>query len=253
MAFDVASGAYGRFMGRYAEPLADRFLDLIGVRPGQRALDVGCGPGALTERLVGELGADAVVAVDPSMPFVEAARARCAGVDVRQGTAENLPFDDQCVDLAVAQLVVHFMTDPVAGVREMARVTRPGGQVAANTWDFVGGRAPQSTFWRAVQDLDPGAVDASDPAGARDGHLAGLFRAAGLTSLRSAELTVVSSYAGFDEWWQPYTLGVGPPGDYVAGLDPDARDAVESRCRELLPDGPFDITATAWAVVARTG
>jgi len=251
MAFDVAVSAYARFMGRCAEPLADRFLELVGVRPGQRALDVGCGPGTVTERLARRLGADAVVAVDPSEPFVEAARARCPGVDVRRGVAEALPFEDQSVDLALAQLVVHFMVDPVAGIQEMARVTRPGGQVAANVWDFGGGRAPQSTFWRAVGDLDPGAVDESGLGGAREGHLPALFRAAGLGSPRSAELTVVSWYSGFEEWWEPYTLGVGPPGDYVAGLDPDARAAVEARCRELLPEGPFDITATAWAVVTR--
>ncbi|PUB31686.1 methyltransferase family protein [Promicromonospora sp. AC04] len=253
MAFDVAAGAYAQFMGRYAEPLADQFAELVGIRPGQRALDVGCGPGALTERLVARLGAHAVAAVDPSTSFIEAVRARCAGADVRLGTAENLPFDDDSVDLSAAQLVVHFMSDPVAGLQEMARVTRPGGQVAANIWDFHGGRAPQSVFWGAVRDLDPAATDESDPAGAREGHLAELFRAAGLTTLRSAELTVVSSYTGFDEWWHPYTLLVGPPGDYVAGLEPDSRRALEERCRRLLPDGPFDVTATAWAVVARTG
>ncbi|GHH66698.1 class I SAM-dependent methyltransferase [Promicromonospora soli] len=251
MAFNVAADAYARFMGRFAEPLADRFVDLVDARSGQRALDVGCGPGAVTERLSRRLGPDAVVAVDPSEPFVEAARGRCPGVDVRQGVAEALPFDDDTVDLALAQLVVHFMTDPVAGLREMARVARPGGVVAASVWDFGGGRAPLSTFWRAARDLEPGMVDESAVAGAGDGHLAGLFRQAGLHDLRSHELTVVSRYADFTEWWEPYTLGVGLVGDYIAGLEPDARRAVETRCRELLPDGPFEVTATAWTVIAR--
>lgn len=251
MAFDVAADAYARFMGRFAEPLAERFVDLVDARSGQRALDVGCGPGAVTERLSRRLGSDAVVAIDPSGPFVESARGRCPGVDVRQGVAEALPFDDDTVDLALAQLVVHFMTDPVAGLREMARVVRPGGTVSASVWDFGGERAPLSTFWRAARDIDPSVVDESALAGARQGHLADLFREAGLDRLRSDELTVVSPYTGFAEWWEPYTLGVGPAGDYVAGLEPDARRAVEARCRELLPDGPFEVTATAWTVTSR--
>ena len=251
MAFNVEAGAYARFMGRFAEPLADRFVDLVDARSGQRALDVGCGPGTVTERLSRRLGPDAVVAVDPSGPFVEAARGRCPGVDVRLGVAEALPFDDDTVDLALAQLVVHFMTDPVAGLREMARVARPGGTVSACVWDFGGGRAPLSTFWRAARDLDPSMVDESAVAGAGSGHLAGLFREAGLDDLRSHELTVVSRYADFAEWWEPYTLGVGLVGDYVARLEPDARRAVEARCRELLPAEPFEVTATAWTVIAR--
>lgn len=251
MAFDVAADAYARFMGRYADPLADRLVELIGARAGQRALDVGCGPGTVTERLARVLGADAVAAVDPSASFVEAARARCPGVDVRQGVAERLPFDDDTVDLALAQLVVHFMTDPVLGLREMARATRPGGIVAASVWDFGGGRAPLSTFWRAARDVDPDALDESALAGAREGHLSELFREAGLTDAWSGELTVVSSYAGYDEWWAPYTLGVGPAGDYVGSLDDAATAALSARCRDLVPDGPFDVTATAWTVVAR--
>jgi len=251
MAFDVAAESYARFMGRFAEPLADQLVELVGARAGQTALDVGCGPGTVTERLVRELGAGSVAAIDPSPPFVEAARGRCPGADVREGTAEHLPFEGSAVDLSVAQLVVHFMADPVVGLREMARVTRAGGTVAACVWDYAGERAPLSTFWHAARELDPGAVDESALAGAREGHLAALFREAGLDDPWSGELTVTSSYAGYDEWWEPYTLGVGPAGDYVAGLDPDARDALSARCRELLPRGPFELTATAWTVIAR--
>ncbi|MFD6443985.1 class I SAM-dependent methyltransferase [Promicromonospora sp. NPDC060204] len=252
MAFDVAAESYTRFMGRYSEPLADKLVGLVDPRHGQRALDVGCGPGAVTERLVVRLGPEGVAAVDPSVPFVEAARRRCPGVDVRQGVAEALPFDDGVVDLTLAQLVVPFMSDPVAGLREMARVTRPGGSVSASVWDFGRERAPLSTFWRAARDVDPGAFDEAGAVGARTGQLADLFRAAGLHDVRSHELTVSSAYAGFAEWWEPYTLGVGLAGDYVAGLDADARGAVEARCRELLPAGPFEVSATAWTVVATT-
>src|SRR6478752_9646005 len=123
MSFDVAADAYTRFMGQYSEPLGVQFLDLADPQPGQRALDVGCGPGALTAQLVDRLGVTAVAAIDPSESFVDAARARFPGLDVRQGVAEELPFPDAGFDLALAQLVVQFMSDPVVGLREMARVT----------------------------------------------------------------------------------------------------------------------------------
>jgi SAM-dependent methyltransferase len=248
--FDVAAGAYARFMGRYSEPLGDQFLELSRVRPGQRALDVGCGPGALTARLVERLGAEAVSAVDPSESFVAAARERCPGADVRSGVAERLPFADGAFDAALAQLVVHFMSDPVAGLREMGRVVRDDGVVAAGVWDHAGGRAPLSTFWSAVHDLDADATDESGLAGAREGHLAKLAEAAGLREVVAGELTVVQRYASFEEWWEPYTLGVGPAGDHVAGLDDAGVAALRSRCAERLPPAAFDVRATAWTVLA---
>lgn len=251
MSFEVAAQAYGQFMGRYSEPLADRLLDLLALRPGQRAVDVGCGPGALTARLVDRLGVPQVCALDPSGPFVAAVRDRIPGLDVRQGHAEDLPWPDGTFDAAAASLVVHFMRDPVAGLREMGRVTRDSGVVAATVWDHAGDRGPISTFWRAVRDLDPAAPDESGLAGARAGHLAQLFSEAGLTVLRDTELTVRIRYGSVEEWWQPYTLGVGPAGAHVAGLAEPEREALRRRCVELLPTAPFDIDAAAWCVVGR--
>src|SRR6185312_4827375 len=112
MTCDVAADAYDRFMGRYSQALSPQLADLAGVRTGQRALDVGCGPGALTAELVGRLGADGVAAADPSQPFVEAARRRHPGVEVVLAGAEELPFEDGAFDAALAQLVVSFMSDP---------------------------------------------------------------------------------------------------------------------------------------------
>ena len=183
VAFDVGADAYSAFMGRYSEPLADLFVQWAGVGPGRRALDVGCGPGALTVRLVERLGAARVIAVDPSASFVAAARRRCPGVVMHQAAAERLPLADGSVDAALAQLVVHFMADPVAGLAEMARVTRPGGVVAACVWDFAGERAPLTTFWRAAGQLDAAVVDESGLAGARAGHLTELADAAGLVDV----------------------------------------------------------------------
>lgn len=254
MGFDVAAEAYDRFMGRFATPLAEQFVELVGVQPGQVALDVGCGPGALTRLLVARLGVGSVRAVDPSEPFVAAAEARFPGLDVRLGGAERLPWPDDDVDLALAQLVVHFMADPVTGLAEMRRVTRPGGSVAASVWDHAaGGSGSLSTFWRAAQDLDSAARDESALPGSREGELGELFRAAGLPDLRSTQLTVRLGFGTVDEWWDPFLLGVGPAGAYVAGLDDDQRTALRARCAELLGPAPFEVSARAWCVLATVG
>jgi ubiquinone/menaquinone biosynthesis C-methylase UbiE len=247
VSFEVAAEAYDRFMGRWSELLAPGLADFAGVQEGQTALDVGCGPGALIEELVRRLGPDAVAAADPSEPFVAAARARHPGVDVRLAGAETLPYGDGAFDVSLAQLAVHFMADPVVGLAEMARVTRADGVVAACVWDFAGERAPLSAFWSAARELDPGAEDESGLAGARAGHLAELLAAAGLRAVEEGELTASIEYAGFDEWWEPFTLGVGPAGAYAGTLGAAELATLRERCRELLADGPFTLTVHAWA------
>jgi SAM-dependent methyltransferase len=253
MSFEVSADAYMRFMGQYSEPLARLFADLAGIEGVQRVLDVGCGPGALTAELVKRLGAASVSAVEPSASFAAAVRERLPEVEVRQSAAEQLPFPDGTFDAALAQLVVHFMADPVQGLREMRRVTRPGGTVAACVWDHAGGRGPLAAFWSAVRVLDPAADDESGLAGVREGHLASLITAAGLDRTRAATLTVRVRHASFDHWWQTFTLGVGPAGAYVSALTSDRRAALREQCRRLLPDGPVEITATAWAVSGLRG
>jgi ubiquinone/menaquinone biosynthesis C-methylase UbiE len=250
VSFEVASDLYGRFMGRYSEPLAVSFAEASGVDAGQRILDVGCGPGALTAQLVERVGVGQVAAIDPSALFVEAARSRFPGLDVLLAAAENLPFPDDLFDAALAQLVVHFMADPVAGLREMARVTRPGGTVAACVWDFGGGNGPLSTFWSAVHDVDPEADDESGLAGVREGQLVELATEAGLADPTQSVLSVSVHYADFYEWWEPYTFGIGPAGSHVARLEDEERDVLRARCEELLPAGSFDVVAKAWCMTA---
>jgi len=250
VSIDDPATAYGLFTGRFSEPLSREFAAVVGPRPGQRMLDVGCGPGALTQVLVGVLGASGVSAVDPSESFVEAARARLPGVDVRRAPAEALPHADATFDAALAQLVVHFMADPVAGLREMARVTRAGGVVAACVWDNAGGHGPLSPLWRAAQELNPTARDESGGAGAREGHLAELARQAGLTSIASSRLTVEVPFQTFHEWWEPLTLGVGSGGAYVQGLEEVARDALRERLERGFGPAPFAASASAWCVRA---
>jgi ubiquinone/menaquinone biosynthesis C-methylase UbiE len=253
MSFDVAASAYDRFMGRYSTLLSPQLCDLAGVEPGLRVIDVGCGPGALTAELAARLGGDAVVAVDPSEPFVAAARERFPDVDVRRATAEELPFEDGAFDVALAQLVVHFMTDPLAGIREMARVTRAGGVVAACVWDHGGGSGPLSAFWAAARDLYPRATDESRLTGSNRGELAALFETAGLREVEETALEVTVDHPTFEEWWEPYTFGVGPAGAFVAALDEDARVELREHCRAALPDAPFSLSARAWTARGLAG
>jgi SAM-dependent methyltransferase len=247
VSFDVPADAYDRFMGVHSRRLAPQMVDLAGLTADARVLDVGCGPGSLTTELVARVGADSVAAVDPSESFVAAVRTRHPGVDVQQAAAEALPYPEAVFDAALAQLVVHFMTDPVLGIREMARVSRPDGVVAACVWDHAGERSPLSVFWRAAHELELGMQDESALPGAREGHLVELFEAAGL---RQVEGSVVSSrveYSSFDDWWEPYTFGIGPAGAAVAALDSRQRDEVRIRCQELLPPAPFELVSVAWA------
>lgn len=232
-------------------PLARAFADFASVEPGQRVLDVGCGPGALTSELVRRLGPTGVAAVDPSEPFVAAATARHPGVDVRRAKAEQLPFEDDGFDAVLAQLVVHFMTDPVAGLREMARVAEADGVVAACVWDHQGGGGPLSVLWDAARELDPTVEDESDLAGAREGHLAQLFEEARLRDVSDGAVAVGVDHTTFEDWWEPFLLGVGPAGAYVAGLDVEGQEALRERCRSMLPAPPFTVQATAWAARGR--
>ena len=248
MTFLVAAESYDRFMGRYSVQLGPQLATFAGVTAGMRALDVGCGPGALVGELVARLGAENVAAVEPSPPFVQAARERYPDVDVRQAPAEALPFEDDAFDVALAQLVVHFMDDPDAGLREMARVVEPGGVVAACVWDMAGDRAPLTPFWRGARELDPGVDDESHLAGVREGQLGELFRAAGLRDVEETTLEARSTFDTFDEWWEIFQLGVGPAGAYAKSLDDERRARLRELCHRRLPIEPFTVEAHAWAV-----
>jgi len=247
MSFEVAARSYDQFMGRYSVLLAPQLADLAGVRSGQRVLDVGCGPGSLTAELVSRVGAANVAAVDPSESFVAAASTRHPGVEVVRAWAEQLPFADGAFDVALAQLVVHFMADPVAGLAEMARVTRLGGVVATCVWDHAGGLGPLELFWNEARALAPEVDDESVRPGTREGHLEELFEAAGLHEIEASTLSVSLEHESFEAWWQPFTNGVGPAGSFVAGLDPERQAALREACRSRLPTGRFEVTALAWA------
>ena len=148
----------------------------------------------------------------------------------------------------LAQLVVHVMTDPVAGLTEMARVTRPGGRVGANVWDYTGVGGPLTTFRRAVREIDPTEPGESQLAGVAEGQLAALFVEAGMPAPSATRLSVPVLHPTFEEWWEPFTLGVGPAGDYVARLDASRREDLRRACERLQPPAPFTVEAGAWTV-----
>ncbi len=235
-------------MGRYSRPLAHEFARAAGVVPGERVVDVGCGTGALTNVLAELVGPDLVAASDPSEPFVEECRMQLAGIDVRVGPAEELPFADDAFDASVAQLVFHFVGDQAAATAEMARVTRPGGRVAACVWDFTGGMTLLRAYWDAALEVDSGAPDEVGRFGGRPGELAALWRDAGLREITDGSLTISSAYESFDELWESLLAGAGPAGAHAASLDEPRRDALHDALHRRLgsPQGGFELTARAW-------
>ena len=247
MNFQVSGDSYDRFMGRWSIELAPVFADYGGVEAGQQLLDVGCGSGVLTEELARRVGAKNVAGIDPS-PMLEACAARVPGADLRQGAAEDLPWPDDAFDAALAQLVVHFMSDPEAGVVEMARVTRTGGVVAACTWDFSGGMKLLGTYWESAKALEPEAE--SESSAFDEAGLDALWRRAGLGEVQVGALVAGSRYENFDELWETFLLGVGPAGQHLSSQPPERQLAIREEYLARLgePAGAFELQARAWAV-----
>lgn len=248
----MSGNAYDAFMGRYSRPLASRFADFAGVSAGQQALDVGCGPGALTGELVQRLGFARVAACDPSEPFVVVCTERNPGVDVRPGSAERVPFDDASFDLALSQLVLHFVSEPAAAGSEMARVVKPGGTVASCVWNFEQEMQLLRAFWDAALTLDPEApAEQRVMRFGRAGELSQWLSDAGMIDVAEAALTVTSTYGGFEELWNGFLAGIGPAGSYCMGLPPDHREALRSAMFDGLGKPAGSITLSAGALAAR--
>jgi SAM-dependent methyltransferase len=253
--FRAAAETYDRHVGRYTRALGAELIAFAGVEPGMRALDVGCGPGALTAELAALLGPANVAAADPSEPFVEACRERLPEVTVVVAAGETLPFGDGGFDAAMSQLVVNFMRDARAGVRELTRVTRPGGRVASCVWDYAGEMTLLRAFWDAAREVDPERGAAADEGvvmpWCREGELGELWRAAGLADVREGALVVSATYDSFDDLWAPLPTGIAPSGAFCKSLDEAGQTALRDAYRRRLEvgDGPFELTARAWAAV----
>lgn len=253
--FSGPAEVYDRFVGRYSPRLAEAMCEAAGVRPGQRALDVGCGSGALTSVLAVVLGAENVAALDPSEPFAEAARVRVPGARIVVGSAEALPFGDDEFDVTLSQLVVNFLTDPEQGLREMSRVTRGGGVVAGCVWDYGGEMTMLRVFWEAAAALDPERaeplMEAHTMRFARPEELAALWRSAGLEWIEVDPIRAEASYEDFDDLWSPFPTGVGPAGAYTGALGNAQQSTLKREFSGRLgdPAGPFTLSAQAWCAV----
>jgi ubiquinone/menaquinone biosynthesis C-methylase UbiE len=251
-----AAEAYDRHVGRYGSQLASGLIEIAGVRRGVVVLDVGCGPGPLTAAVADVVGAQNVAAIDPSEPFVQACRRRVPGADVRVGTGEQLPFADAQFDVVLAQLVVQLMDDPVAGIREMVRVARPGGIVAALVWDSTTMPLLRS-FWDAALAVAPdvaGAIDDARRVGyARPDVLADLWQTSGLLEIETGALLVHADYDSYDDLFEPFTTGTGHSGTCYGSLDNHHQQQLREEAHRQLgaPSEPFRLTARAWSVRGR--
>jgi SAM-dependent methyltransferase len=251
--FDTGNDMYARGVGRYTDALAAALVERVGLREGDRALDVGCGPGAALAALADRLGAERVAGVEPSEPFADMARERVAGAEVRAGTAEALPFDDGSFDVVVSQLVVNFMNDAHRGVGEMRRVARR--TVASCVWDYAGEMRMLRVFWDAAHEVDPDAPDEGrDMRWCSPGELETLWTEAGLREVEVDDLVVSARYESFDDYWAPFPSGLAPSGAYCASLPPDRQEALRQACFRRLgePSGPFELTARALVVLGQT-
>jgi len=248
VSFTVPGEAYDRLVGRYSRPLAPAFLQFTGVVSGP-VVELGCGPGALTEVLAARLGAGNVAAVEPSPTFVAACRAQVPGADVRLAGAEALPFADRSFSAAFSQLVLSFVADPARAMAEAIRVVRPGGTIAACTWEGDGFRAAMA-FWRAALELDPAAPDDAHLPFRREEELTALWRSAGLRDVATARIDVEATYAGFADFWEPMEAGAGPMGDYLARQPASRRERLREGSHRQLgsPAGAFTLGARALAI-----
>jgi SAM-dependent methyltransferase len=252
--FRAAAATYDRHVGRYTPALGSELIAFAGVEPGMRALDVGCGPGALAGALAQLLGPANVSGAEPSEPFAAACRARLPEVEVVVAPAEALPFAGGAFDATLSQLVVNFMSDARAGVREMARVTRPGGIVASCVWDYAGEMTLLRAFWDAARDVDPERGTAADEgvvmSWCGEGELGELWSSAGLREVRSEALVVSAGYTSFEDLWAPLPTGIAPSGAFCQSLDAEGQAALREAFRRRLGvgDEPFKLTARAWAV-----
>ncbi len=251
MTFAVAADAYDRFIGRYSRELAPRFLAFAEVAAGP-VIDVGCGPGGLTAVLAARFGASSVAAVDMSEPFVAACRARVPGADVRLASAEDLPFADRAFQAALSQLVLSFVRNADRMAAEMSRVVRAGGAVAACTFE-ANGFALVRTFWNAALRFDPRAPDDARIPFRRMPELVELWGRAGFRDVATDVIDIEAAYADFDDFWLPFSFGIGPAGGYLVAQPEDRRTAIRDACFELLgrPTSPFSLPARALAIRGR--
>jgi SAM-dependent methyltransferase len=252
----TSDGYEGR-IGRYGGQLAQALIPVSLIAAGQRVLEVGCGSGALTVHLTELTAPENVVGLDPDPDALAACGVRAPGVELVQGWAEELPFDENSFDAVISQLVVGLMSDPPAGVREMRRVARPGAPVTSCVWDFAEGMTVLRRFWDAGHAVDADAAAKFDQAATHaystPKGLRGLWDAAGFIQVNVGALTATAQYVDFDDLWQPMTVPDGAPGRFIETLSAERQGLLREELRRRLdaPDSSFELEARAWYVTGR--
>jgi SAM-dependent methyltransferase len=252
----LSADAYEPFIGRWSRSVAAEFVDWLGVPPGLRWLDVGCGTGALSQTVIDRAGPASVVAVEPSADFVAHASAHVTGGEfsARVGDAQHIDLPDDSIDVVASGLVLNFIPDQQRALAELRRVAKPGGVVAAYVWDYPGQMQLLRHFWDAAVALDSDATPLHESNRFRfctPEDLDALFAASGLTDVSTTYIDVPTVFRDFDDYWQPFLGGQGPAPTYLAGLEPTQQEGLCTEVRRRLPtssDGSIALVARAWAV-----
>jgi SAM-dependent methyltransferase len=248
--------AYERFMGRWSNLIAQRFLSWLAIPPASSWLDVGCGTGSLTRLILETHQPKEIISIDPSSDFISHAQRLITDprVHFKVGLAQSLELDAHSMDAVVSGLVLNFVPQPKAAALEMMRVTKPGGKLGIFVWDYAQGMQMLRYFWDAAVQLDPKAKEFDEGIRfplCREGQLETLVREAGLKQVEATAIEVKTVFQNFDDYWQPFLGNVGPAPGYTMSLDQKDRQTLEDKLRKLLPideDGSISMTARAWAV-----
>ncbi|MBB5868829.1 SAM-dependent methyltransferase [Allocatelliglobosispora scoriae] len=256
----VLGDAYEAYVGRWSRRVAVAFLEWLDVPADRHWLDVGCGTGALTATILARADPAGVVGLDPADGFLETARGQVTDprASFMWGDAQCLPMPDHLFDAVVSGLAINFVPEPGLAAAEMARVTAPGGAVAAYVWDYGEGMLMMRHFWDAAVELDPAAaavVEGSRFPLCHPDPLRELWLGAGLAEVTVEAIVVETRFADFDDYWGPFLGGQGPAPAYAMALPEERRTALRERIRAGLPiaeDGGIPLTARAWAVRGTT-
>jgi ubiquinone/menaquinone biosynthesis C-methylase UbiE len=252
-----ASGtAYEPYVGRWSRLVAREFLAWLAVLPGSKWLDVGCGPGALSQTILQIAAPTEVKGIDRSEEYIAFVRGQVADerASFEVGDAQALAVDSSTYDATVSGLVLNFVAVPERMVLEMARITKPGGLVGAYVWDYGGKMQLMRHFWNAAVGLNPTAFNLDE--GRRfplcqPEPLKALFQATSLREVEVRAIDIPTDFKNFEDYWSPFLGGQGPAPSYVMALNEESRTVLRERLRSNLPtalDGSIPLVARAWAV-----